>query len=403
MNAGASNKLHVLIMPSGYKSPSTPVNGSIVDEQARALKNAGVQVGIIFPEYTQPSELFAGKVQEEFDFYMDDDIPTLHVRNFSGIPRLRKLSYRQLGKAVNKIYNDYAEIFGRPDVIHSHSVFHGGVTGFHIARLNKIPFVITEQDPEFMLGSVKNITDLEVAREILGYADCAISVSPAYADDLQNALSLDNNTFKIIPNIAGDLFTSNFTPIKYTKGETFRFFTNSFLIPRKNIQLGMEALKILAQKNFPVHLTIGGDGPLHQTLTEYTKYLGIEKFISFKGQLSRKQVKKELDICHAFLLTSQYESFGVSLLESLGAGRPVVYTDSQGPKAFVKPGHGLMVPTQTPEAVAKAMEVMISDYDNYDQQSLVTTCSECYSPKLIANELLQCYQGVMSGRIAYNI
>ena len=390
-------------MPSGYKSPSMPVNGSIVDEQVRALKNAGVQVGVIFPEYTAPSELFSGKDQEQFDFYMDDDIPTLHIRNFSGIPKLRKLSYRQMGKAVNKIYTDYAEIFGRPDIIHAHSVFHGGIAGFHVARINKIPFVITEQDPDFMLGAVKNLTDLEIAKSIIDYADASITASDAFAEEIEKALSLETKTFKIIPDIVGEIFSNNFHPSQFRQGEVFRFFTNSFLIPRKNIQLGMDAIKLLAMKNIPVHLTISGDGPLKQTLTEYTKYLGLENHITFKGELSRRQVKQELDQCHAYLLTSHYESFGISMLEGIAAGRPAVYTDSTGPSAFMQPGFGIKAEKQTPESVASAMEQMIAEYAAFDQAAMISQCSINYNPQRIANELLLCYQGVMSGRVAYNM
>jgi glycosyltransferase involved in cell wall biosynthesis len=252
-----------------------------------------------------------------------------------------------------------------------------------------------------MMGSVKNITDLEIARGIFDYADSSITVSASYANDIQTALNLESNTFRIIPNMAGEQFC-NVTPVTYKQGETFRFFTNSFLVPRKNIQLGMDALKILAGKNIPVHLIVGGDGPLLQTLMEYAKYLGLEEYISFKGQLSRQKVKQELDNCHSFLLTSHYESFGVSLLESITSGRPAVYTDSMGPQSFMKPEYGIMATAQTPEAVATAMLEMITTYEKYDQSLLASHCAEMYNPQKIANELLQCYQGVMSGRIAYN-
>src|SRR4030095_5411259 len=176
MNTGTENKLHILLMPSWYKTPETPVFGTFVEEQARALQKEGHRVGIIVHEYPPPSELFAGKIQEVLDFYIDDDIPTLHVKNFAGIPKLRRLSYRQLGKSINKIYLEYVENFGRPDIIHAHSVFHAGISGFYIAKVNKVPFVITEHLPDYMLGFVRHAIDVEVAREIFEYADCAISV-----------------------------------------------------------------------------------------------------------------------------------------------------------------------------------------------------------------------------------
>jgi hypothetical protein len=49
-------KLHILIIPSWYKTPSTPVQGTFFDEQARALQNEGHAVGIIYPEYIPPKD-----------------------------------------------------------------------------------------------------------------------------------------------------------------------------------------------------------------------------------------------------------------------------------------------------------------------------------------------------------
>src|SRR6187401_590879 len=88
-----NNSLHVLIMPSWYKSPETPVLGTFFEEQARALLNEGFKVGIIYPEYTPPGELFLKNNKEFNDFYMDKGIPTFHIRATAGIPKLRRLSY----------------------------------------------------------------------------------------------------------------------------------------------------------------------------------------------------------------------------------------------------------------------------------------------------------------------
>jgi len=394
--------LHILMMPSWYKTPETPVDGTYIEEQARALQKEGHRIGIIFPQYTPPSEIFSGKVQEVTDFYVDDDIPTLHVKNFAGIPKLRRLSYRQLGKSVNKIYQEYVDTFGRPDVIHAHSVFHAGIAGFYIAKINKVPFVITEHLPDYMMGYIRNSIDLEVAREIFDYADCAITVSNTFRNDLEKLLKLEEHQLKLIPNLINEIFLDSFTPQEYPSNEPFRFFTNGFLIPRKNIQLGLDALKILIDNNKNVHFTIGGDGELEQTLREYVVYLGLNNHVHFTGQLSRQQVKRELDKCHAFLLTSRYESFGIAILESLACGRPVVISDSTGPRGYVRTEDGLVVSDHEPRSIADAMEKMMDNYSNYDQNGIRTNSMMLFSHQNIARDLTDVYQNVMAKRIAYS-
>lgn len=76
---------------------------------------------------------------------------------------------------------------------------------------------------------------------------------------------------------------------------------------------------------------------MNETLREYVKFLGLESKIHFTGKLWRDEVKTEIDKSHAFVLASQYETFGVVLIESLACGRPVVCTDSEDPGiSFIK-------------------------------------------------------------------
>jgi len=53
--------------------------------------------------------------------------------------------------------------------------------------------------------------------------------------------------------------------------------------------------------------------------------------------------------------TSRYETFGVALAEALSCGRPVVWTDSGGPRDFLNERNSVKVKGRTPEAVAEAI------------------------------------------------
>ena len=63
-----------------------------------------------------------------------------------------------------------------------------------------------------------------------------------------------------------------------------------------------------------------------------------------------------------FLLPSLFEGTPLTLIEAMAAGLPVVTTDTCGMKDVVSDGStGLLVPTRTPEAVAAAVERLLSD------------------------------------------
>lgn len=403
MPVPVNKNLHILIMPSWYKSPETPVLGTFFEEQARALQKEGYTVGVIYPEYTPPGELFSSKNKERLDFYMDKGIPTFNIKTQAGIPKLRRLSYRQYSKAVNDVYDEYVKNFGKPDLIHAHSVFHAGIAGFQIAKLHKIPFIITEHLTAYLMGYINNKVDIEVAREIFEYADGSLIVSHNFRKDLEKQLDLPENTFKVIHNLVNELFFNSYLPKTYSgPEETFRFFTNSFLLPRKNIRLIIDAIKILLDKGLNVHLTIGGDGPMNETLREYVKFLGLESKIHFTGKLWRDEVKTEIDNSHAFVLASQYETFGVVLIESLACGRPVVCTDSGGPRDFVHKEQGVIVKEHEPDAMAKGMEHVIQNYNSYNQKELISYCRENFNEHKIASEMMEMYHNVLSKRVIYS-
>jgi L-malate glycosyltransferase len=389
--------LHVMIMPSWYKSPQTTVLGTFFEEQARALQREGCKVGVIYPEYTRPGEVFSGE-REKKDFYMDKGIPTFHIKTSAGIPKLRRLSYWRFSNNIREIFDIYCETFGVPDVIHAHSVFHAGIAGFHIARRNNIPFVITEHLTAYLMGHITNKVDRELAREIFEYADTALIVSNNFKEGLESELHLPTDTFKILHNLVADLFFENFTPKTHQLGETFHFFTNSFLLPRKNIKMIIDAIKILTDKNIDVDLRIGGEGPLKKELLNYINELGLENRIILTDKLTRQQVKTEIDNCHSFVLASQYETFGVVLIESLACGRPVVCTDSGGPRDFIGEGQGIMVKDHNTVALASAMEKIINDYSKYDQKAFSDYCYSRFNEKKIVSELMNYYKMVIERR-----
>jgi L-malate glycosyltransferase len=391
-----NKKLHVLIIPSWYKTPETPVLGTFFEEQARALQLMGHTTGILYPEYIPPSDFRSLSSDKEYDFYVDKGIPTFNIKTFVGVPKMRRLSYARFSRAVDRVFEDYVTNFGMPDIIHAHSVFHAGICALHIARKHQLPMVITEHLTAFLMGYINTKVDIEISRKVFTRASGAIIVSHNFKKDLEQKLELPHNTFRVIHNLVNDLFLDQFTEKTWAPGDPFVFFTNSFLLPRKNIGLLIDSVKILAVKGLPVYLRIGGEGPEEDILREHVAKLELSDRVTFTGKLFRHEVKKELDDCHCFILGSQYETFGVVLIESLACGRPVVTTDSGGPRDFIKPEHGVIVEKHEPENVAAAMQHVMENYAGYDQHKLASYCRENFSQEKITSEIVSVYRSVLN-------
>ena len=156
-----------------------------------------------------------------------------------------------------------------------------------------------------------------------------------------------------------------------------------------------DALKILVRKNHNVKLKVGGYGDIEKELKDYVKKAGIQSHVEFLGELDRAMVKTQMDNCHSFVLPSRYETFGVVLIESLACGRPIVSTDCGGPRDIVTPFNGIMVQNFEPTILASAMERMMNNYNNFDQQRISRDCYERFSEARISGKLIDIYNEVM--------
>ena len=82
------------------------------------------------------------------------------------------------------------------------------------------------------------------------------------------------------------------------------------------------------KKEVPAKLLFVGDGPERSTAEDLSRELGVCNDILFVGK--QEQMEDILAIADVFLLTSEYESFGLAALEAMAAGVPVISTNAGG-------------------------------------------------------------------------
>jgi len=98
----------------------------------------------------------------------------------------------------------------------------------------------------------------------------------------------------------------------------------------RKIKRVQDVVKIFAEvhKQIPSKLLFVGDGPERSTAEDLAKKLGVIDDIRFVGK--QEQMEDILAIADLFLLTSEYESFGLAALEAMAAGVPVISTNAGG-------------------------------------------------------------------------
>ena len=123
---------------------------------------------------------------------------------------------------------------------------------------------------------------------------------------------------------------------------------------RKRLPLLLKAFSILCQSGkTSVKLLIVGSGD-QRPLMRIGASLGIEKHIVFTGYL--KDLRNIYGASDVFISTSLFEGFGLTLLEAMVAGKPVIAYKTGGIPELVEDGNnGKLLNSQNPMELADAM------------------------------------------------
>jgi N-acetyl-alpha-D-glucosaminyl L-malate synthase BshA len=121
-----------------------------------------------------------------------------------------------------------------------------------------------------------------------------------------------------------------------------------------------DVVRIYAEVNreLPSVLVMIGDGPDRPAAEEEARILGVEGSVSFLGKID--QIAPLLAAADLFLLPSQSESFGLSALEALASGVPVVGSNAGGLPEVIRDGEtGILCPIgDIPGMAAAALEIL---------------------------------------------
>lgn len=124
----------------------------------------------------------------------------------------------------------------------------------------------------------------------------------------------------------------------------------------KNITNLLRAISLIKNENnaADIKLLIAGEGPLENNLKLESRRLGIEKEVIFSGIIKNPFIY--LDIADLFVLSSDFEGFGIVIIEAMSLGKTIVSTESEGPSEILKKGKlGYLCKINNSEDLAKTI------------------------------------------------
>jgi len=205
-------------------------------------------------------------------------------------------------------------------------------------------------------------------------ADHIVAVSSVTAKDTSQILNINPVLIDVIPNAVESIFQ----PLAKNQVESFRqqqgISTETFCLlnvggnhPRKNINTILQTIKILKETGLPIHFwKAGSDFTNEQKKIIQTHNL--ESCVSYIGQPDKSTLVQIYNAADVLLAPSLHEGFGITILEAMACGTPVI-TSNVSAMPEVAGEAGVLIEPTNPQAIADAVEHLYKDTDY--RQSLI--------------------------------
>ena len=133
----------------------------------------------------------------------------------------------------------------------------------------------------------------------------------------------------------------------------------------KNFSLLLKAFSVSKIYETGNKLLIIGDGSNKDFILDKVRELQLENQVQILP--FQKNITPYIQHAKCTILTSRFEGFPMSIIESLAAGIPVISVDCEtGPKEIIQNNHnGLLLPNHDENALANAIKSMIEDEKLY--------------------------------------
>ena len=383
--------MHILVISHNYPTPMDPAYGFFCKDQAEALASKGVKIGVVGPLLMSPKNIKRWRFSEfglkKFKSEKNVNTNLLIVPSIPKLPLLRMWLINFLGK---RMLNSYVKEFGKPDVIHL-QVYLGGDIAIYGSKKFDIPFIWTEHFSNVARGCY-SATDKKLVYRVLSSAAYRIGVSKFFCLELEKQFG---KRFDFVPNVYNNAV---FHLPKDTKklSKPFTFINVSYFYPIKNHKRLINAFASLC-KEFDFSLKLVGSGDCLQEIKNLVDELGITRNVIFKGELNAYQVFAELVTSHAYVLSSDLETFNVSIVEAMACGIPVVSTKCGGPQNILDNDSIGVLTEQTVESLASGMKHVYENYSKFNPQDIAAYVERTYSMNAIGSKLHEIMKKVIDG------
>ena len=299
--------------------PTFGGSGVLATELGKALADKGHVIHFI--TYQQPvrlSDSFHPNI-----FYHEVSVPTYPLFDFP--PYESALSSTMVDVTINQ----------NLDLLHVHYAIPHASAAYMAKQIVKkkngrdVPIITTLHGTDITLVG-RDKTYEPVVTFSINESDAITAVSDNLKDETYKHFAITKEIDVIHNFVDVTRFSKKpidaFRKVIAPNGEKILLHASNF----REVKRVDDVIKVFAQvrKKISAKLMMVGDGPERHMAEALARSLGVDEDVRFVGK--QEQMEEILAVSDIFLLTSEYESFGLAALEAMAAGEIVISTNAGG-------------------------------------------------------------------------
>ncbi len=407
--------MNVFVIPSWYPHRCTPLQGIYVRDQALALGELRPEWGVALSLWGQGrGKISAAHLMQSARCIIESledwraseeklagNVVAFHEPTLTWTDRFLAGNRSGLLQANRKNLRRAIDRLGRIDILHAHVSYPAGWIAMHLARETGLPYVITEHMGPFPLPIYER-SDGSLAphlRRPLAEADARIAVGPSLADRIA-AFGIPRP--EVVPNLIDERL---YRVLPKAPGTGFAFYTVCGMEPGKGIHDLLEAARLFLDRltedeREQVRFRLAGEGSALADLKRAASRLGLDRWVTWLGLVSRDVSRQEFEACDCFVLPSHHESFGIVFIEAMACGKPSIATRCGGPEYILTPETGVLVEIGDRTQLVESMLSIFRDRGRFDPMRIRASFEERFSRAATVDRLESIYRDVLARRAA---
>jgi len=357
-------------------------DGSIIDKNSKLAKRS-IEYGGLVEKYA-----VVAPANKDIQISLSNNVIGVGVKSLNAPFAMSRLF------SLFQIYKKADELIRKENynVISVQDPFELGAVAFFLSKKFKIGLNIQEHGDFFSQTYWRNENVINFIRFYLGKwlikkADSVRVVSKRIKNNLVNNLNIANSKIVNVP-IYTDVKVGNQGSGIDNQNNEFTFLWIGRFVKQKNLPLLVRAFSEVAKNNGDARLRLVGKGPEKENIVNLINELNLTEKMEVLDWV--ENVAEQYLNADCYVLSSNYEGWGLVAIESIAYDLPIIMTDTGCAREVIKDRYnGLVVSVNSQKELERAMAEIIVKNSLLDK--LKENCETSLNSLLNKAETLNLY------------